>query len=345
MSVKYDNLLDYTLSELTELVNEYGEKSFRAKQLYEWLHKKLASEYDELTNLSKDFRKKLAEEHVIRPMQIHDKLVSKKDGTVKYIMKTSSGSIIESVAMQYSYGMSVCISSQAGCRMGCSFCASTLLGLEKSLSAAEMLSQIYIIQKDMGRRVDNIVIMGIGEPFDNYDQVIKFLHMITDENGLNISQRNITVSTCGLVDKMYDFANEHLQVTLAVSLHAPNDEIRRRLMPVAKRYSMQEIKEACIYFTKTTGRRVTFEYTLISGVNDSLECAKELSDYAKDMLCHINLIPVNEVKERDYERASTDAIAAFQKYLEKNRINGTIRKGMGSDIEAACGQLRRQYSI
>ncbi len=322
----------------------YGEKAFRAAQLYEWIHKKLASDFSEMTNISKNLKEKLAVSHIIYPMSIKDKLVSKKDGTVKYLMETSSGSIIESVAMQYSYGMSVCISSQAGCRMGCRFCASTILGLEKSLKASEMLAQIYLIQKDMGRRVDNIVIMGIGEPFDNYDELIKFLHMITDENGLNISQRNITVSTCGLVDRIYDFADENMQITLAVSLHAPNDEIRKSIMPVANRYSMDEIKRACQYFIEKTGRRVTFEYAMIEGVNDSTECAKELAAYAKGMLCHINLIPVNAVKERKYRRAGSDVIHDFEKYLEKNRINVTIRKGMGSDIEAACGQLRRQYA-
>lgn len=338
------DLLQYNKEELTELIISYGEKAFRAKQIYEWLHKKLVSDFSEMTNISKSLKEKLAESHIIYPMIIKDKLISKKDGTVKYLMETSSGSIIESVAMQYSYGMSVCISSQAGCRMGCSFCASTILGLEKSLSASEMLAQIYLIQKDMGRRVDNIVVMGIGEPFDNYDQLIRFLHMITDEDGVNISQRSITVSTCGLVDKIYDFANEHMQVTLAVSLHAPNDDIRKSIMPVANRYSMDEIKKACRYFIEKTGRRVTFEYAMIDGVNDSKECAKELVSYTKDLLCHINLIPVNAVKERKYRRAGAEAIRDFEKYLEKNRINVTIRKGMGSDIDAACGQLRRQYA-
>lgn len=336
--------MQYNKEELIKLMLSYGEKAFRAAQLYEWIHKKLASDFSEMTNISKNLKEKLAVSHIIYPMSIKDKLVSKKDGTVKYLMETSSGSIIESVAMQYSYGMSVCISSQAGCRMGCRFCASTILGLEKSLKASEMLAQIYLIQKDMGRRVDNIVIMGIGEPFDNYDELIKFLHMITDENGLNISQRNITVSTCGLVDRIYDFADENMQITLAVSLHAPNDEIRKSIMPVANRYSMDEIKRACQYFIEKTGRRVTFEYAMIEGVNDSTECAKELAAYAKGMLCHINLIPVNAVKERKYRRAGADVIHDFEKYLEKNRINVTIRKGMGSDIEAACGQLRRQYA-
>ncbi len=337
------DLMHYNKDELRELILSYGEKSFRADQIYEWIHKKLVSDYSEMTNISNKLKEKLEKSHTICPMRIKDKLVSKKDGTVKYIMETISGSIIESVAMQYSYGMSVCISSQAGCRMGCRFCASTILGLEKSLSSSEMLSQIYLIQKDMGRRVDNIVVMGIGEPFDNYDALIRFLRMITDEYGLNISQRNITVSTCALVDKIYDFADENMQVTLAISLHAPNDDIRKTIMPIANRYSMDEIKEACQYFIKKTGRRVTFEYAMIDGVNDSMECAKELALYVRGMLCHINLIPVNAVKERRYRRTRSNRIRDFEKYLEKNEINVTIRKGMGKDIEAACGQLRRQY--
>lgn len=339
----YKDILSFTLPELTEYLKEAGYPAFRGRQLYEWLHKKLVPDWDEMGNIPKKMKQELAEKYEILPLTIQDKLVSKIDGTAKYLMMTHDGGIIESVAMQYSYGMSVCISSQIGCRMGCRFCASTLLGLERSLTASEMLSQIYNIQRDMGKRVDNIVIMGIGEPFDNYDEIIKFIHMITDENGLNISQRNITVSTCGLVDKMYAFADEGLAVTMAVSLHAPNDEIRKTMMPVANRYSIEEIMKACRYFVKKTGRRVTFEYTMVDGVNDSEECASQLCSHLKGMLCHVNLIPLNEVKERECRSSKPDGIKAFQKYLEKNRINVTIRKGMGRDIEAACGQLRRKY--
>ena len=245
--------------------------------------------------------------------------------------------------MNHDYGFSICVSSQIGCRMGCRFCASTILGLQRSLTASEMLAQIYNISRDVGKRVDNIVIMGIGEPFDNYDEVLKFIRMISDEHGQNLSMRSITVSTCGLVDKIYRFADEDLAVTLAISLHAPNDEIRKTMMPVANSYSIDEIIKACEYFVKRTGRRVTFEYTMIDGVNDSLECATELADHLKGMLCHVNLIPLNEIKEKKARSSEASKIAAFQKQLEKNRINVTIRKGMGRDIEAACGQLRRKY--
>jgi len=340
---KYKDILSFKIEELTELLVSKGYPAFRAKQMYEWLHKKLVTEWDEMSNVPKKLKEELAVDYILQPLEIKEKLVSKIDGTAKYLMATHDGGIIESVAMQYSYGMSVCISSQIGCRMGCKFCASTLLGLERSLTASEMLSQIYNIEKDMGRRVDNIVIMGIGEPFDNYDEIIKFLHMITDKNGLNISQRNITVSTCGLVDKIYNFADEGLSVTLAISLHAPNDEIRKTIMPVANKYSIKEIIEACRYFVDKTGRRVTFEYTMIDGVNDTKECAGELASHLKGLLCHVNLIPLNDVKERDCRSSEVSSINAFQKYLENNRINGTIRKGMGRDIEAACGQLRRKY--
>ncbi len=340
----YRDILSFTMDELTEYVVSLGEKAFRAKQLYEWLHKKIAGNWDEMTNISKGLRAKLSEKYMLMPLEIKEKLVSSIDGTAKYLMATPEGGIIESVAMQYSYGMSVCISSQIGCRMGCKFCASTLAGLERSLTASEMLAQVYNIQRDMGRRVDNIVIMGIGEPFDNYDELIKFLHMVTDENGLNISQRSITVSTCGLVDKMYEFADEHMAVTLALSLHAPNDELRKTIMPVANKYTVRELMKACKYYVKTTGRRITFEYSMIEGVNDTIECAKQLVNLISDIQCHVNLIPLNNVKERDCRRSEARNIECFQKYLEKYRINVTIRKGMGGDIEAACGQLRRQYA-
>lgn len=339
----YRDMLSFTQEELTEYLEDMGQKKFRSKQIYGWLHKKLAGDWDELTDISKELRNTLAEKYDIYPLHILEKLVSKVDGTAKYLMAADDGGVIESVAMNYSYGMSVCISSQVGCRMGCSFCASTLAGLERSLSASEMLAQIYLIQKDMGRRVDNIVIMGIGEPFDNYDQVVKFLRMISDESGLNISQRSITVSTCGLVDKMYRFADEHMGVTLAVSLHAPDDEIRKSIMPVANRYSIEEIIKACHYYVKETGRRVTFEYSMIAGVNDTKACADELSGLLKGLLCHVNLIPLNDVLERVHKRSTDEGIFYFQKYLEKNRINVTIRKGMGADIDAACGQLRKKY--
>lgn len=341
---KYKDMLSFTLDELADYISAHGEKAFRAKQIYEWLHKKLVTDWNDMSNISKKFRGLLQEKYLLNPLVIKEKLVSEIDGTAKYLMGTTDGGIIESVAMQYNYGMSVCISSQVGCRMGCKFCASTLSGLDRSLSASEMLAQIYLIQKDMDRRVDNIVVMGIGEPFDNYDELIKFIKMVSDENGLNIGQRSITVSTCGIVDNMYRFAEEHLAVTLALSLHAPDDSIRRTIMPVANKYSVQELIKACRNFVSVTGRRVTIEYAMIEGVNDTDECAAKLVSLLKGLLCHVNLIPLNAVKERKTRRSEASSIHYFQKYLENAGINVTIRKGMGGDIEAACGQLRRQYT-
>jgi len=337
------DILSLNMTELTEYMDQAGEKKYRAKQIYEWLHKKLASDYAEMTNIPKSLREKMSSEYCIYPLDILEKVVSPKDGTAKYLLAAKDGGVIESVAMNHNYGMSVCISSQIGCRMGCSFCASTLAGLERGLTASEMLSQIYLIQKDTGKRVDNIVVMGIGEPFDNYEELIRFLDMISDGNGLNISRRSITVSTCGLVEKIYRFADESSGVTLAVSLHAPNDDIRRSIMPVANRYSISEIMEACRYFIGVTGRRVTFEYSMIQDVNDSKACAGELATLLKGMLCHVNLIPLNDVTERKYRRSEAAGISVFQNILQKYGINATIRKGMGSDIDAACGQLRKKY--
>lgn len=339
----YRDILSFTFEELEKYITDAGYPAFRSRQIYAWLHKKLAVKWDEMTNVPKKLREQLSGKYDILPLCIKEKLTSEIDGTSKYLMASYDGGIIESVAMRYSYGMSVCISSQIGCRMGCRFCASTLLGLERNLTASEMLSQVYNIQRDTGERVDNIVIMGIGEPFDNYDEVLKFIRMVTDADGLNISQRNITVSTCGLADRIYDFADEELAVTLAISLHAPDDSIRKTIMPVAGRYSIDDIMEACRYFIMKTGRRVTFEYTLIDGVNDSTECAAGLVSLLRGMLCHVNLIALNSVKERDCRSSAMQNIKCFEKYLQKHRINATIRRGMGRDIDAACGQLRKRY--
>ena len=339
----YRDIVSFEKNELEEYLKENGYPAFRSKQIYEWVHKKLASSYEDLSNLPKKLREELAGYYHVLPLEIKEKIVSKLDGTAKYLMATHDGGIIESVAMQYDYGMSVCISSQIGCRMGCKFCASTLLGLERSLTASEMLSQIYNIQRDMGKRVDNIVVMGIGEPFDNYDELIKFIRMVTNKDGLNISQRNITVSTCGLVERIYKFADEELSVTLAISLHASNDEIRRKTMPVANKYSIKEIIDACRYFVDKTGRRVTFEYTMIAGVNDSREDAKALAALLEGINCHINLIPVNPIEERSYRQTEADAVLKFKNMLEKYGRNVTIRREMGRDIQAACGQLRKKY--
>ena len=264
------------------------------------------------------------------------------DGTRKYLFELGDGKLVESVWMKYKHGNSVCISSQVGCRMGCAFCASTLDGLERSLSPSEMLDQIYAITLLTGERVSNVVVMGTGEPMDNYDNLLRFITLLTDENGLHISQRNVTVSTCGLVPKMRQLAEEQLQITLALSLHATTDEKRRRLMPVANKYSVQELMETCAYYFEKTGRRITFEYSLVGGVNDTDEDARELIALIKDLNCHVNLIPVNPIKERDFVQSGGEAIAAFKNKLEKNGINVTIRREMGRDIDGACGQLRRR---
>ena len=287
-------------AELEDLLKDLGEPKFRAKQIFDWLHAKQVDSFEEMTNLSKGLREKLAETASINGVEIVRKLVSQIDGTRKYLFALSDGAIIESVLMKYEHGNTVCISTQVGCRMGCKFCASTLDGVERGLTAGEMLSQIYAIQKDCGERVHGTVLMGSGEPLDNYDNVVKFLRLINDPKGQNMGQRHITLSTCGLVDKMYDLAEEELQITLAVSLHAPNDGIRTQTMPIAKVYSMDKLLQACRDYADKTKRRITFEYALIHGVNDGDEHAWELVKKLRDMLCHVNLIPVNDVKERNY---------------------------------------------
>lgn len=331
------------LEKLTSFVASLGEKPFRAKQLYEWMHKKLASDYDEMTNLPKSLKEKLLQSAAFTSLVVVDEKISQIDGTRKYLFSLSDGNIIESVLMKYNHGNSVCISSQVGCRMGCRFCASTLDGLERNLTASEMLDQIYRIQKLTGERVSNVVVMGSGEPMDNYDNLIDFIRLLTDENGLNISQRNITVSTCGIVPGIKKLANEDLQITLALSLHAPNDEVRKTLMPIAIRYSLSEVLPACQEYFEKTGRRLTFEYSLVSGVNDNLKEAKALADLLKGINGHVNLIPVNPIKERDYVQSDRKAILDFKNYLEKNGINVTIRREMGRDINGACGQLRKSF--
>ncbi len=332
-----------TKKELEEELLAMGEKAFRAGQLYQWMHVKLARSFDEMTNLSKAFREKLKEEYTYTALQAVQVQESKLDGTKKFLFELEDGNVVESVWMQYKHGNSVCISSQVGCRMGCRFCASTLDGLERNLRPSEMLDQIYAIQLLTGERVSNVVVMGTGEPMDNYDNLLRFLQLLTDENGLNISQRNVTVSTCGIVPKMRQLAGEQLQITLALSLHAATDEKRRELMPIANRYTIQELMEACAYYFEKTGRRITFEYSLVGGVNDTDEDAGRLSALAKPLNCHINLIPVNPIRERDYVQSEAGRVRAFQEKLTKNHINATVRREMGRDIDGACGQLRRKH--
>lgn len=330
------------LQELQSFVEKLGEKKFRAKQLYLWMHQKLVRDFGEMTNLSKAFREKLQKECTLGGVTIAREQISGKDGTRKFLMELSDGNMVETVLMKYHHGNSVCVSSQVGCRMGCRFCASTVGGLTRSLAVSEILDQIYEIQRHIGERVSNVIIMGIGEPLDNYENVIRFIRMLSDENGLHISQRNITLSTCGLVPKIYDLMKEELTITLAISLHAPNDEIRRQMMPVADSFSMNEILEACRAYIEQTGRRVTFEYTMVQGTNDSRENALELANRLKGMLCHVNLIPLNAVEGRMGSRSVPEHIRQFQAVLEKHHINVTIRREMGSDIDAACGQLRNK---
>lgn len=333
-----------TLKELENfVVQDLKDKKFRTKQIYDWMHVKLVQDFDEMSNLSKDLRTRLAAMATLCPLEIVDCLISELDGTRKYLFRLEDGSIIESVLMKYKHGNSVCISSQVGCRMGCKFCASTLLGLERNLTTAEMLGQIYAIQRDTGERVSNIVIMGTGEPMDNYDNVVKFLRMISDDQGLNISQRNITLSTCGLVPEIYRLADEHLQITLAISLHASNNDKRMSMMPIAKRYNIEELLKACRYYYDTNGRRLTFEYSLAAGVNDSPEDAKALAGLLKGFMWHVNLIPINPVEERSYVQSDRKSVVNFKNNLEKYGGNVTIRREMGRDIQAACGQLRRRY--
>ena len=332
-----------TLAELQDDLTARGEKPFRAKQIYEWMHVKLARGFDEMTNLSKVLREncKLWYTYTsLEPVRVQE---SKLDGTKKFLFRLSDGNVVESVWMKYKHGNSVCISSQVGCRMGCRFCASTLDGWERNLLPSEMLDQIYAITLLTGERVSNVVVMGTGEPLDNYDNLLRFIRLLTDENGLHISQRNVTVSTCGIVPKMKRLAEERLQITLALSLHAGTDEKRRGLMPVAERYSIAELMEACRYYFERTGRRITFEYSLVGGVNDTQEDAEELTKLAKPLNCHVNLIPVNPIKERNYVQSDAGSVRAFQNKLEKNGINVTIRREMGRDIDGACGQLRRRH--
>lgn len=332
-----------TMTELQEDLESRGEKAFRAKQLYEWMHVKLAEGFEEMTNLSKVLRESCKSWYTYTSLKALRIQESGIDGTKKFLFELSDGNVVESVWMKYRHGNSVCISSQVGCRMGCRFCASTLDGWERNLLPSEMLDQIYAITRLTGERVSNVVVMGTGEPLDNYDNLLRFIRMLTDEHGLNISQRNVTVSTCGIVPEMRRLAEEHLQITLALSLHAATDEKRRKLMPIANRYSIADLMEACRYYFEQTGRRITFEYSLVGGVNDTREDAELLTLLAKPLNCHINLIPVNPIKERDYVQSEAGRVRAFQNMLEKNKINGTIRREMGRDIDGACGQLRRRH--
>lgn len=329
-------------AELQDEILNLGLPKFRAKQIFEWLHKYGASDFSEMTNISKSLREQLDDLYFIPDCKIEEKYVSKIDSTVKYLFRLYDGEYVESVIMKYKYGYTICVSSQVGCKMGCRFCASTLAGFKRNLSAGEIEAQLHSAQKDLNIKISHIVMMGIGEPLDNFENVVAFLYNVNSENGLNISMRNITISTCGIVPRIYDLMQLGLPVTLTVSLHAPNDKIRSKTMPVNDKWGISDLIDACKKYADKTGRRVSFEYTLIKGVNDSKECADELSKCLSGMLSHVNLIPVNDVAERGNVRGSRESIIKFQDELKRNKINVTIRRTLGADINASCGQLRRK---
>lgn len=335
-----------TLEELKEELCRMGEKPFRGMQIYEWLHKKTARSFEEMSNLSRALRERLEEQFTLVSLEAVKIQQSKLDGTKKYLFALPDGKLVESVWMSYHHGNSVCISSQVGCQMGCRFCASTLGGLERSLTPSEMLDQIYAITRLTGERVSNVVVMGTGEPLDNYDNLLRFLRLLTDENGLHMSQRNVTVSTCGIAPNIRRLADEKLQITLALSLHATTDEKRRKLMPITDRYPLEEVLHACEYYFNRTGRRITFEYSLSDQVNNTDEDAAELIKIAGRLNCHVNLIPINPVRERSFVAPTRRSVELFKNKLEKHKINVTVRREMGRDIDGACGQLRkREMSI
>lgn len=336
------DIKSYPLEELKQLFMDITLPQYRATQLFYWLHKKGVESFDEMTNLPLPLRQKLEEKYNISHCTVEQKLVSAIDGTVKYLFCLPDGALVESVVMQYKYGYSMCVSSQVGCKMGCSFCASGLDGFQRNLTAGEIISQIQRAQVDLDVRISHVVLMGMGEPLDNFDHVINFLKIVNHNEGLNISMRNISLSTCGIVPRIYDLIEQDLPITLSISLHAPNDRIRSVLMPVNDKWGVAELIKACKDYAKSGNRRISFEYTLIEGVNDSQACAQELADLLQGMLCHVNLIPVNPVDEHSFGKSSNKRITNFTYVLKRRGINATIRRTLGADINASCGQLRRQ---
>ena len=332
------------LPELKEAFSELGEPAFRAGQVYTWLHRGVRS-FDEMTNLPKDLRARLSEIYTLTVPAVERRQISAKDGTIKYLWRLGDGNCVETVLMRYRYGNSVCVSSQVGCRMGCKFCAATLGGLVRSLEPSEILDQVLFTGLDSGEPVSHIVLMGIGEPLDNYDNVLKFIRLVTSAEGLNLSMRHISLSTCGVVPGIRKLAEENLQLTLSISLHAPNDEIRSGIMPVNRAYDIAALLEACRDYFRITGRRISFEYAMIRDVNDSAENAAELASRLKGMAAHVNLIPLNNVEESPLKPSGRDRIAAFQRELEKRGVTATVRRSLGGDIDASCGQLRRKQIL
>lgn len=337
------NLKSMNIKELENLMEEFGYPKFRGKQIFQWIHNKKVVSIDNMNNIPKNLKEDLKSKTVWDTVELVETLVSKKDGTRKYLFALNNGAIIESIFMEYSHGNTVCISTQAGCRMGCKFCASTIDGVDCNLTAGEMLSQVYAIENETSKRVSGVVMMGSGEPLDNYDNSIKFIKLINDPLGQNMGQRHITLSTCGLVDEIYKLEKENLQITLAISLHSPYNEARCEIMPIGKKYSIDEVLKACKSYTNTTKRRITFEYALINGVNDSKKFSEELAKILKNIMCHVNLIPVNQIKERDYKKSTDNQVGVFASLLEKKGIEVTVRRKLGEDINGACGQLRRSY--
>ncbi|MGN1135634.1 MAG: 23S rRNA (adenine(2503)-C(2))-methyltransferase RlmN [Oscillospiraceae bacterium] len=338
------DILSYSLGELEAALDDLGEKKFRAKQIYEWLHVQRVSSFDKMSNISLSLRTKLDEEFCINSINIVKKLESDIDNTVKYLYELSDGNHVECVMMEYKHGNSLCISTQVGCKMGCRFCASTIAGFKRNLLPSEMLLQIYTAEKESGKHVDSLVLMGIGEPLDNYDNVVKFLQLLSFETGKNMSLRHVSLSTCGLVNRIYDLAEHKFGLTLSISLHAVTDKKRSEIMPVNNKFCIAELMQACRDYIDKTGRRISFEYSVIHGVNDSPEDAAGLIKLLKNMNCHVNLILVNEIKERDF-KADRKSLEKFEEMLIKGGLNATIRRTLGADINAACGQLRREYEI
>jgi len=338
------DILSLRLNELENVIAEIGEKKFRAAQIYEWLHQKRTMSFDEMTNLSSEFRTKLSRHFYINSLIIARKLESSIDNTVKYLYELSDGNHIECVVMEYHHGNSLCISTQVGCKMGCKFCASTIAGFKRNLTPSEMLLQLYESERNLDRKISSIVLMGIGEPLDNYDNVISFLDILSSEKGTNMSLRHVSLSTCGIVDKIYELSKHKYGLTLSVSLHAADNKKRSEIMPVNNTFSIEKLIEACKYYINQTGRRISFEYAVIEGVNDTKESADKLSCLLKGINCHVNLIPVNQIKERNFS-SNRQSVNQFLSYLEKQGINATIRRTLGTDINAACGQLRREYEI
>ena len=336
-----EDLKSLTTEQIAQHLKEMGQPAFRAKQVVDWLQKGCGS-IDEMTNLPLSLREQLKERFTIPGVSILQKWQSKLDETTKYLFELADGETVESVLMSYHHGWSQCLSTQVGCRMGCSFCATGMGGLARNLSAAEMLSQIETAQRDRGIRVSSVVLMGMGEPLDNYDNVLRFLRMLSEPGDVHIGMRHVSLSTCGLVDRIYQLMEENLQLTLSVSLHAPNDEIRSRLMPINRRYPVEELLSACRRYAEVTGRRISFEYAMIDGVNDSDACAEELAFRLRGMLCHVNLIPANEVKGKAHRRSSAQRLKQFSQILENRGLTVTVRRTLGADINASCGQLRRQ---